>query len=116
MACPGQIAPGRRSRLRQSPTLPLHRAWHVRRWLRRQLFVDGESRAQTDEGAENFANLAKTQARIKELHQPEDVTLGRAGGIPPAAALMCHQKYLALGSAVFEAVTRAIFLVQLPGW
>ena len=48
------------------------------------------------------------------MHEVEDVALGRALRVPPAAAIMVDDQYLALLAAIFERTARAFFAVQTP--
>jgi hypothetical protein len=76
--------------------------------------MQGEGRRETHERAEDLAHLAEVEPWIEKLHEAEDVSLGRAAGIPPATAFMSHQQDLALGSPILQAVPSALLLVQLP--
>jgi hypothetical protein len=48
------------------------------------------------------------------LHEIENVALGRALRVPPAAAIMVDDQHLALLAAIFEGTARAFPPIQTP--
>ena len=67
-----------------------------------------------DKPSQLAAHLAEIEVRIEVLHEVEDVALGRALRVPPAAAIMIDDQHLALLSAIFEGTARAFSPVQTP--
>ena len=67
-----------------------------------------------DEPPQLPAHLAEVEVRLEVLHEVENVALGRALRVPPAAAVMVDDQYLALLAAIFEGTTRAFPPVKLP--
>ena len=73
-----------------------------------------EGGCDADEPSQLPAHLAEVEVRIEVLHEVENVALGRALRVPPAAAIMVDDQYLALLAAIFEGTARAFFAVQTP--
>ena len=66
------------------------------------------------EAAEHAARLAEIQARVEVLDKGEDVALGLAQRVPPAAAVMVDDDDLTPAAAIFEATTGAFRAVEPP--
>src|ERR1700732_1855579 len=73
-----------------------------------------EGGCDTDEPSQLPAHLAEVEVRIEVLHEVENVALGRALRVPPAAAVMVDDQYLALLAAIFEGTARALPPVKTP--
>src|SRR6266478_1742355 len=73
-----------------------------------------EGGCDADEPSQLPAHLAEVEVRIEVLHKVENVALGRALRVPPAAAIMIDDQDLALLAAKFEGTACAFFAVQTP--
>ncbi len=110
-----EIPPGRRTRPHGLPIRPAHGHRPIRVLASPCPLGDRKGRRQPCEFAQALADMAEIDPRLQPLDEPEDVALGVAHGVPPAAAAVADDQDLALPAAILQAELRALLPVEPPG-